>query len=119
MPRSSAHIASELDRFVTGAEGCSTTSRSSASARAARRPRRPRDEAGLRYVALEQNNTLSTIDLYPKGKYIFFKPDTKDWFGGIPAAGLGLAKAKYGAADTDDDQTIYEAIGAELSKPGR
>jgi NAD-dependent dihydropyrimidine dehydrogenase PreA subunit len=49
-------------------------------------------EAGLRYVALEQTKTLSTIDLYPKGKYIFFKPDTKDWFGGIPAAGLGCRR---------------------------
>ena len=26
-------------------------------------------------------------------------PTLKDWFGGIPAAGLGLAKAKYGGAD--------------------
>lgn len=71
-------------------------------------------DAGLRYIALEQNNALSTIDLYPKGKYIFFKPDTKDWFGGIPAAGLGLARAKYGGGDADDDQGIYDAIGADL-----
>ena len=71
-------------------------------------------DAGLRYVALEQTNTLSTIDLYPKGKYIFFKPDTKDWFGGIPAAGLGLAKAKYGVSDTDGDEAIYETLGSEL-----
>jgi thioredoxin reductase len=72
-------------------------------------------DAGLRYIALEQNNTLSTIDLYPKGKYIFFKPDTKDWFGGIPAAGLGLAKAKYGG-EADDDGAIYDALGDELNK---
>jgi thioredoxin reductase len=72
-------------------------------------------EAGLRYIAIEQDKILSTIDLYPKGKYIFFKPDTKDWFGGIPVAGLGLAKAKYGAADGGgDDQAIFDALGSEL-----
>jgi thioredoxin reductase len=72
-------------------------------------------DAGLSYIALEQNNTLSTIDLYPKGKYIFFKPDTKDWFGGIPAAGLGLAKAKYGG-EADGDGAIYDALGDDLNK---
>jgi thioredoxin reductase len=72
-------------------------------------------DAGLKYIALEQGNTLSTIDLYPKGKYIFFKPDTKDWFGGIPVTGLGLAKAKYAAADTNDDEAIIAAIGAPLA----
>ena len=71
-------------------------------------------DAGLKYVALEQNNILSTIDLYPKGKYIFFKPDTKDWFGGIPAAGLGLGKAKYGGADAHADDDVIEALGDEL-----
>jgi len=72
-------------------------------------------DAGLRYVALEQNNPLSTIDLYPKGKYIFFKPDTKDWFGGIPVSGLGLAKAKYGG-EADDDGAICDALGEDLNK---
>ena len=72
-------------------------------------------ESGLRYIAIEQDKTLSTIDLYPKGKYIFFKPDTKDWFGGIPVAGLGLTKAKYGAAEAvDDDQAIFDALGQEV-----
>jgi thioredoxin reductase len=72
-------------------------------------------ESGLRYIALEQDKTLSTIDLYPKGKYIFFKPDTKDWFGGIPVTGLGLTKAKYGGGDAvSDDQAIFDALGQEL-----
>jgi thioredoxin reductase len=71
--------------------------------------------AGLRYVAIEQGKTLSTIDLYPKGKYIFFKPDTKDWFGGIPAAGLGLAKAKYGETPLDADDAILTSIGPQLA----
>lgn len=67
-------------------------------------------ELGLSYIAIEQNNILSTIDLYPKGKYIFFKPDTKDWFGGIPAAGLGLRKAKYG-----DSDAAVDALPADLA----
>jgi len=72
-------------------------------------------ELGLRYVGIEQTNILSTIDLYPKGKYIFFKPDTKDWSGGIPVTGLGLSKAKYGAGDTsEDNQEIFDALGQDL-----
>ena len=72
--------------------------------------------AGLRYIALEQTKTLSTIDLYPKGKYIFFKPDTKDWFGGIPAAGLGLSPPKYGDdGSSADNAAIVEAAGADAS----
>ncbi|MFM9904704.1 MAG: NAD(P)-binding domain-containing protein [Pyrinomonadaceae bacterium] len=72
-------------------------------------------DAKLRYIGIEQGKILSTIDLYPKGKYIFFKPDTKDWFGGIPAIGLGLSKAKYGGGDGDDDQPIFDALGADLT----
>jgi len=72
-------------------------------------------DAGLRYVGIEQGKTLSTIDLYPKGKYIFFKPDTKDWSGGIPVLGLGLTKAKYAVADADEDQPVADSVGAELT----
>ncbi len=70
--------------------------------------------ANLRYIGIEQGKILSTIDLYPKGKYIFFKPDTKDWFGGIPTMGLGLSKAKYGGGDGDDNQPIFDALGDDL-----
>ncbi len=72
-------------------------------------------EANLRYVGIEQDKILSTIDLYPKGKYIFFKPDTKDWSGGIPVTGLGLSKAKYGGGESDDDQPIFDALGQDLN----
>ena len=71
-------------------------------------------ESNLKYVAIERGKTLSTIDRYPKGKYIFFKPDTKDWFGGIPAMGLGLSKAKYGGGEGDDNQPIFDALGSDL-----
>lgn len=72
-------------------------------------------DAGLSYVGIEQDKILSTIDLYPKGKYIFFKPDTKDWFGGISVAGLGLAKAKYGGDAVDENQAVIEAVGPDLA----
>lgn len=74
-------------------------------------------EQGLKYVAIEQEKILSTIDGYPKGKYIFFKPDTKDWFGGLGMVGLGLSKAKYGSAAANEDHEAFEsALGAELEE---
>jgi thioredoxin reductase/ferredoxin-like protein FixX len=72
-------------------------------------------DRGLRYIAIEQEKILSTIDGYPKGKYIFFKPDTKDWFGGLGVAGLGLSKAKYGTAETGGDHEAFEReLGDDL-----
>ena len=71
-------------------------------------------EANLRYVGIEQDKILSTIDLYPKGKYVFFKPDSKDWFGGIKVAGLGLAKPKFGGDAGDDNAAIFDAVGPQL-----
>ncbi len=70
-------------------------------------------ELGLRYVAIEQEKVLSTIEAYPKGKYIFFKPDTKEWSGGLPAAGLGLSKSKYAPASDDEN---FAAVTEELGK---
>jgi Thioredoxin reductase len=43
----------------------------------------------LRYVGIEQDKVLSTIEAYPKGKYIFFKPDTMPSRGSISVEGLG------------------------------
>jgi thioredoxin reductase len=71
-------------------------------------------EMGLRYIALEQNSILSTIESYPKGKYIFFKPDTKDWEGGVPVAGLGLRKSKYGSNGDEAAEATSSADETEL-----
>ncbi|MEO6393125.1 MAG: NAD(P)-binding domain-containing protein, partial [Pyrinomonadaceae bacterium] len=46
-------------------------------------------ERGLRYVSIEQDKILATIAAYPVGKYIFFKPEYRDWFGGLGLLGLG------------------------------
>jgi thioredoxin reductase/ferredoxin-like protein FixX len=55
-------------------------------------------ERGLRYVVIEQDRTLSTIAAYPLGKYIFFKPEYRDWFGGLSLLGLGWSADQDGAA---------------------
>jgi thioredoxin reductase len=54
------------------------------------------------------------VDLYPKGKYIHFKPDTKDWFGGIPAVGLGLTKVEQRSGDRLEDQAIWDVLGPKV-----
>src|SRR5918911_893049 len=43
----------------------------------------------LRYVAIEQDKVLATIEAYPKNKYVFFKPETMESRGGIEVAGAG------------------------------
>jgi thioredoxin reductase len=43
----------------------------------------------LRYVGIEQDKVLATIEAYPKNKYIFFKPETMESRGGIMVAGAG------------------------------
>lgn len=74
-------------------------------------------EMQLRYVAIEQDKVLSTIEAYPKGKYIFFKPDTKSWFGGLPAAGLGLSKSKYAlSSDQENYKPLAEKLGEEFDR---
>ncbi len=48
----------------------------------------------LRYVGLEQDKVLATIDAYPKGKYVFFKPETMDSRGTIEVNGPGEQREK-------------------------
>src|SRR5207249_1925259 len=43
-------------------------------------------------LALEQNKVASTIQNFPAGKYVFFKPDTVEAKGGIPLQGAGGLK---------------------------
>jgi thioredoxin reductase len=50
-------------------------------------------QRGLKYIALEQDKLVATIQqVYPAGKYVFFKPDTVDTKGGIPLPGPGDSK---------------------------
>jgi thioredoxin reductase len=48
----------------------------------------------LRYVGIEQDKVLATIDAYPKGKYVFFKPDSMASRGTIPVDGAGEQREK-------------------------
>src|SRR5215471_493099 len=49
-------------------------------------------QRGLKVLALEQDTVASTIQNYPAGKYVFFKPDTVVGKGGIPIPGAGEIK---------------------------
>jgi thioredoxin reductase len=57
----------------------------------------------LRYVGLEQDKVLATIDAYPKGKYVFLKPETMEWRGAIEVPGIH-----------DQREQLVEAALAEL-----
>lgn len=48
----------------------------------------------LRYVGLEQDKVLATIEAYPKGKYVFFKPETMPSRGSIVVDGAGEQREK-------------------------
>ena len=43
-------------------------------------------------IAIEQDQVVSTIQNYPAGKFVFFKPDTVKTKGGIPLPGPGGQK---------------------------
>ena len=49
-------------------------------------------QRGLKYVAIEQDQVVATIQAYPAGKYVFFKPDTVETAGGIALPGPGGVK---------------------------
>jgi thioredoxin reductase len=49
-------------------------------------------QAGLKYVAVEQDRVLATIEAYPANKYVHFKPGTMKSRGGIDVGGEGLQR---------------------------
>src|SRR6266404_2934566 len=51
-------------------------------------------QRNLRYVAIEQDKVLGTIEAYPKNKYVFFKPDTMESRGGLMIEGDGDQREK-------------------------
>ncbi len=67
----------------------------------------------LRYVCLEQGKVMATIDAYPKGKYVFLKPDN-DWRGGIKLYGMGMQPKKADAAAQASDAQLTKVLGAEF-----
>ncbi len=59
----------------------------------------------LAYVGIEQDKVLATIDAYPKGKYVFLKPETMEWRGAIEVPGL------YDRREQLVDEALAELIG--------
>jgi thioredoxin reductase (NADPH) len=50
-------------------------------------------QRGLSYIAIEQDKVVATIQqVYPAGKFVFYKPDTVETKGGIPLPGAGGLK---------------------------
>jgi thioredoxin reductase len=69
----------------------------------------------LRYVAVEQDTVMSTIVKYPKGKYVFLKPETMEWTGGIRLPGLEeyVEEVLEEIADGADKGRMKELLAAE------
>ncbi len=49
-------------------------------------------QADLRYVGVEQDTVLATIEAYPANKYVHFKPTTMKARGGIEVEGAGMQR---------------------------
>ncbi|MGI8654006.1 MAG: NAD(P)-binding domain-containing protein [Pyrinomonadaceae bacterium] len=69
-------------------------------------------KAGLRYIGVEQNKILATIEAYPANKYVFFKPETMDSHGGIAVEGLGLQREKI----LESWKNVMLSTGVEISE---
>ncbi|MGB7922433.1 MAG: NAD(P)-binding domain-containing protein [Pyrinomonadaceae bacterium] len=66
----------------------------------------------LRFVGIEQDKVLATIDAYPKGKYIFFKPDTMPSRGSIAVEGAGEQREKI----LDDWNGAMRSSGVSINE---
>ncbi|HEX8706956.1 MAG TPA: NAD(P)-binding domain-containing protein [Pyrinomonadaceae bacterium] len=51
-------------------------------------------ESKLRYLGIEQDKVLATIDAYPKNKYVFFKPDAMTSRGHLEVTGAGQQRER-------------------------
>src|SRR5205085_10718091 len=69
----------------------------------------------LRYVGIEQDSVMSTIVKYPKKKYVFLKPETMEWTGGIRLPGLEeyVEEVLEEIADDADKARMKDLLAAE------
>jgi thioredoxin reductase len=65
-------------------------------------------KCNLKFVGIEQDKVLATIDAYPKGKYVFLKPETMEWRGAIEVPGINDGR----------EQMVDEALSELLSAGG-
>jgi thioredoxin reductase len=49
-------------------------------------------QRGLKYLCIEQDRILATVEAYPAGKYLFFKPETMEARGPIRVEGPGASR---------------------------
>ncbi|HYX41753.1 MAG TPA: NAD(P)-binding domain-containing protein, partial [Pyrinomonadaceae bacterium] len=70
---------------------------------------------GLSYVGIEQDTVMSTIVKYPKKKYVFLKPETMEWTGGIRLPGLEeyVEETLAEIVDDPDRARIKDLLTAE------
>ncbi len=70
---------------------------------------------GLNFIGVEQDTVMSTIVKYPKKKYVFLKPETMEWTGGIRLPGLEEYVEETLAEITDgpDKGRVQELLAAE------
>lgn len=70
------------------------------------------EETGLRYVAVEQDRVLATIEAYPANKYVFFKPETMQSRGRIEVEGAGRQREEI----LDDWRRALDESGARVNE---
>lgn len=70
---------------------------------------------GLRFIGLEQDTVMSTIVKYPKKKYVFLKPETMEWMGGIRLPGLEeyVEETLAEISDEANKARVQELLAAE------
>lgn len=80
---------------------------------------------GLRFLGVEQDTVMSTIVKYPKKKYVFLKPETMEWTGGIRLPGLEeyveetLAEIMDGADKTRAQELLTAERGGTIDGAGQ
>ncbi|HEV2800658.1 MAG TPA: NAD(P)-binding domain-containing protein [Pyrinomonadaceae bacterium] len=70
---------------------------------------------GLRYLCLEQDTVMSTIVKYARGKYVFLKPETLKWAGGLWLPGLEeyVEEVLEEVVDGAEKERVKDLLAAE------
>jgi thioredoxin reductase len=76
---------------------------------------------GLRYVAIEQDRVLATIEAYPANKYVFFKPDSMKSVSPLDVSGDGKQREaileEWKGALAENQVTINEEESCRAITP--
>jgi thioredoxin reductase len=69
-------------------------------------------QLGLKYVGIEQDKVLATIEAYPANKYVFFKPETMEPRGGVRPEGMGAQRE----AILDEWTRVMKETGVQINE---